>query len=340
MTRVAVFGAGGYTGAELVRLLCMHPSVELVSVHGSERSVGADVADLVPELRGICDMPMLSPEMDPDAEVVMLATPHEVSAQLGAAFLTSGRRVIDLSGAFRFDSNDTVERVYGFRHADERVLSERVYGMPEVVDADWTSARIVACAGCYVTASSIPLRALAQAGVVDTTSPVLIDAISGVSGAGRAASVTTSFCEVSATPYKVWSHRHAPEIEMVTGASVLFTPMLGPWKRGILATVHAALAPNQTGLDVARALDDAYGDEPFVRFLPEGMWPSVGAVERTNCMDVAWAVDERYGRVVLFSAIDNLMKGASGQAVQCLNLMLGLDVRTGLLPLGAKEGVL
>ncbi len=338
MTRVAVMGAGGYTGAELVRLLVSHPEVELVSVHGSEESVGSCLSDRAPELRGVCDMTIEATCGSVDAEVVFLATPHEVSARVAPGLIASGVRVVDLSGAFRFGSVEQVRSVYGFGVSGE-LLAERVYGLPEVVDADFGSARLVSCAGCYVTAASVPLAAAVGAGVVDLSEPVLVDGISGVSGAGRSASAATSFCEVSARAYKVWSHRHGPEMEMVTGASVLFRPMLGPWQRGILATVHAKLAAGARPGDVRTALVDAYADEAFVRVLPEGQWPSVGAVERTNFVDVACAVDEQHGRVVLFGALDNLMKGASGQAVQCMNLMLGLDGRVGLAAGVCGEGV-
>lgn len=331
MTRVAVCGAGGYTGAELVRILLGHPAVELVSVHASAESAGVPIGVRAPELRGVCDLTLAPVDGPIDADVVLLATPHEVSAELATALLAQGKRVVDLSGAFRFASGVQVKKVYGFDLPEPGLLEERVYGLPEVMEADWAGARLIACAGCYVTAASVPLAAVVRAGVVDCGEPVLVDAISGVSGAGRGAGLGSSFCEVSASPYKVWSHRHEAEMEMATGASVLFTPTLGPWKRGILATVHAKLARGKSAADVRAALVDAYAGEPFVRVLPEGVWPSVGAVERTNFIDVACAVDEARGRVVLFGALDNLLKGASGQAVQCMNLMLGLEAGAGLL---------
>jgi N-acetyl-gamma-glutamyl-phosphate reductase len=339
VTRVAVMGAGGYTGAELVRLLVSHPEVELVSVHGSDESVGSCLSDRAPELRSVCDLTIEPTSGAVDAEVVFLATPHAVSARVVPELLGNGVRVVDLSGAFRFGSVEQVRAVYGFDVPSE-VLAERVYGLPEVVEADFGSARFVSCAGCYVTAASVPLAAAVGAGVVDLSEPVLVDAISGVSGAGRGASMGTSFCEISAKAYKVWSHRHGPEMEMATGATVLFRPMLGPWQRGIVATVHAKLAAGASAGDVRTALVDVYADEAFVRVLAAGDWPSVGAVERTNFVDIACAVDEEHGRVVLFGALDNLLKGASGQAVQCMNEMLGLDARVGLLAGFCGEGVL
>jgi N-acetyl-gamma-glutamyl-phosphate reductase len=340
VTRAAVCGAGGYTGAEVVRLLVGHPAVDLVSVHASSESAGVAIAERAPELRGVCDLTLAPVDGDIDAEVVFLATPHAVSAELAPVLLARGRRVVDLSGAYRFASAAQVKQVYGFDLPEPGLLDERVYGLPEVVAADWAGARLVACAGCYVTAASVPLAACVRAGVVDTGETVLVDAISGVSGAGRGAALSSSFCEVSASPYKVMGHRHEPEIAMASGADVLFTPTLGPWKRGILATVHARLARGTSGADVRAALVDAYADEPFVRVLPAGVWPSVSAVERTNFVDVACAVDEERGRVVLFGALDNLLKGASGQAVQCMNLMLGLDAGAGLVPAAGGAVVL
>ncbi|GAB4384010.1 MAG: N-acetyl-gamma-glutamyl-phosphate reductase [Phycisphaerales bacterium] len=339
MIRGSIIGAGGYTGIELVRLLLEHPHFELVSVHGTERSAGEPLAERVPELRHLTNLSILPMDAVPDVDVAFLATPHEVSAELGPALLARGLRVIDLSGAFRLSDPEQVERVYHIRHTHPALLKERVFGMPEVVAADWPSARLVACAGCYVTAASVPLAAVAAAGVIDPDETVLVDAISGVSGAGRAASLATSFCEVSAQPYKVLAHRHEPEIEQVTGASVLFTPTLGPWKRGILCTVHARLAKGATAADVRAALVNAYEGRPLVRVLPEAAWPSVAAIERTNFIDVACATDERRHRVLLFSALDNLLKGASSQAVQCMNLMFGLAEQTGLVPVHSACGL-
>lgn len=329
--KASIVGAGGYTGIELARVLLQHPEVELASVHGTDRSAGEPLVERASELRGLTELKLSSMDAIPDVDAVFLATPHEVSAELAPDLVDRGVRVLDLSGAFRFSDVGQIERVYKIRHARAELLSERVYGMPEVVAADWASARLVACAGCYVTAASVPLAAVVAEGVIDASETVLVDAISGVSGAGRGASLTSSFCEVSAQPYKVMGHRHEPEIEQATGASVLFTPTLGNWKRGILCTSHARLAPGATGASVRAALENAYEGSPFVRVLPQGVWPSVGAVERTNFVDVACAVDERRGRVVLFSALDNLLKGASGQAVQCMNLAFGLPEETGLI---------
>jgi len=329
--RASVIGAGGYTGIELVRLLLTHEQVELVSVHASDGSAGMPLAERAPELRRLTDLALKSMAEVPEVDVVFLATPHEVSAELAPSLLDRNMRVIDLSGAFRFSDAEQVKRVYGIEHARPALLKERVYGLPEIVHADWTSARLIACAGCYVTAASVPLAPVIAAGLAEDSETVLVDGISGVSGAGRGASLASSFCEVSAQPYKVWNHRHGLEIEQATGVPVLFAPMLGPWKRGILCTSHIRLKAGVSSQDVRSVIERVYAGRALVRVLPAGQWPSVAATERTNFIDIACVVDERHGRAALFSSLDNLLKGASGQAVQCMNLAFGLAEQTGLI---------
>jgi N-acetyl-gamma-glutamyl-phosphate reductase len=336
VTRVAIIGVGGYTGIELARLLSAHPQVELVSVHASDASAGQTLSSRAPEMRSVCELTLQPASAVPDADLVFLATPHEVSAELVPTLLDAGLRVVDLSGAFRLNDTASVERVYGIRHANANLLAERVLGMPEVIAADYASARLVSCAGCYPTAACVPLAPLVRGGLIDPAEPALVNGISGVSGAGRTPSLGSLFCEVSAKPYKVLSHRHEPEMAMVSGSDVVFTPHLGPWSRGILCTTHVRLAQGVTADQVREAWASSYVGRAFVRLLPQGEWPSVGAVERTNFVDLACAVDVERGRGILFSAIDNLLKGASGQAVQCMNLMLGLEEVTGLV--GARGG--
>ncbi|MBX3322884.1 MAG: N-acetyl-gamma-glutamyl-phosphate reductase [Phycisphaeraceae bacterium] len=331
MTRVAIIGVGGYTGIELARLLAAHPRVELVSVHATDAWAGKALVERAPELRGLVDLTVQSSRELPDAELVFLATPHEVSADLAPVLVEAGSRVVDLSGAWRLSDAAATERVYALKIPNRELLADRVFGMPEVVRADWARARLVACAGCYPTAACVPLAPLVRDELIDISEPALVNGISGVSGAGRTPTLGSQFCEVSAKPYKVLSHRHEPEMEMACGASVVFTPHLGPWSRGILCTTHAKLHRGVT-VDVMRAsLSNAYGESPFVRLLPDGEWPSVGAVERTNFIDIACAADTKRQRGIVFSAIDNLLKGASGQAVQCMNLMLGFEETAGLI---------
>ena len=344
MIRAVVIGASGYTGAEAVSLLLRHPGATLVGLFGSERrgAAGAPGAEggprfdaIHPRFRGMTDLRV--PPFDAAAlaalapDVVFLATPHEVSHELAPALMERGVRVIDLSGAFRLRDTDVFERVYGFAHAHAGALEKAVYGMPELNREKIRAAPLVACAGCYPTASVLPTAPLVRAGALDGAFPIIIDAISGVSGAGRAPAQGTHFCEVSLQPYKVFAHRHAPEIGSALGREVVFTPHLCAFDRGILATIHAKLAPGWTGGRAREALESAYADEPFVRVLPAGAMPSVGGVRGTNFCDVGLACDDASGHVVLVGAIDNLLKGASGQAVQCMNILTGQPETLGLL---------
>lgn len=342
---VAIVGAGGYTGQELVRLALAHPGYELVGLFGSGRT-GADVAldDVAPALRETTDISILPADAASigatGARVVFLATPHEASATLAGELreLAPGLTIVDLSGAFRFKDASAYPTHYGFEHPHPGLLAEAVYGLPELTRDRLDGAELIACAGCYVTAASVPLAALSRACLLAADRPI-IDAMSGVSGAGRKTQTHTSFCEVSATPYGVFTHRHRPEIEQAVGTPVVFQPMLGPWSRGILATIHVKLAGGVGLRAVTAALEGAYAEEPFIRLLgSDGVMPSVVAVERTNFVDIAWAVEEsdEGTHLVIFSALDNLMKGASGQALQCANIALGLDETAGLSPVARK----
>ncbi|TVQ59581.1 MAG: N-acetyl-gamma-glutamyl-phosphate reductase [Phycisphaerales bacterium] len=341
MIRAVVIGASGYTGAESAALLLRHPDAHLVGLFGSDRRAGGAGAapsrfdELFPRYRALTDLRV--PPYDGAAldalkpDVVFLATPHEVSHELAPALVEKGVRVIDLSGAFRLRDIDVFQRHYGFAHTQANLLERAVYGMPELHREQIAKAPLVACAGCYPTASVLPLAPLVRAGALDASFPFIIDAISGVSGAGRSAAQGTHFCEVSLQPYKVFAHRHAPEIEQALGARVVFTPHLCAFDRGILATIHARLAPGWTGGKARETLEQAYEREPFVRVLPEGVMPGVGAVRHTNFCDVGFACDDASGHVVLVGAIDNLLKGAAGQAVQCMNIQTGRPETAGLL---------
>ncbi len=328
---VAIVGASGFTGCELAWILAGHAEFELVGAFGSsasetERSLGAMDA----RLRGIVDLPISGGSAEAvvasGARLVFLATPHEASAALAGPLIEAGLTVIDLSGAFRLRDASVHASQYGFAR-DSGLLNEAVYGLPERTRAALAGAKLVACAGCYVTAASIPLGALADAGAVAPGTRPIIDAVSGVSGAGRGAGMHLAV--VSATPYGVGSHRHAPEIEMNVGQRVVFQPHLGAFDRGILATTHVQLADGWDAARVSAVFEGVFADEPFVRLMPAGVWPSVAGVRGTNFIDIAWHVDDE-GHAVVFSAIDNLVKGASGQAVQCANVVLGLDETIGL----------
>lgn len=353
-----IVGASGYTGGVLAELLLAHPRVRLAGVFGSSRREEASVAlsALHPCLRGRTSLRVRGGEAGSilgalagsAGGVVFLATPHEASAALAPALLAGGCTVVDLSAAFRLGDASMYPAYYGFEHPAAGLLAGRpggaVYGLAEHASAALRGARLIAVPGCYPTASLLALRPLAERGLVESGWRPIIDATSGVSGAGRVARQSAMFCEVSQGAYGVPAHRHGPEIDLHAGgaAPVVFTPHLGPYDRGIAATMHVRLAPGVGGAEVGAALREAYDGRGFVRLLggigeDEGASPpSVGGVRGTNCCDIAWHAPERGGHARLFSAIDNLVKGASGQAVQCLNLAMGWDERLGLP--GASPG--
>jgi N-acetyl-gamma-glutamyl-phosphate reductase len=344
--RTVIVGAAGYTGAELTGLLASHPHVEIAGLFGSERrsAAGEPALDsLFPRLRGLVDLPVRAASVEaivaarPDA--VFLCTPHEASATLAAPLLHAGMTVLDISAAFRLRQTTDYPAHYGFEHPDPALLDRAVYGLPEWNRGLLAEADLVACPGCYPTSAILALRPLAAAGVIRTDRPVIVDSASGVSGAGRSPAVKSLFCEVSFQPYNALKHRHQPEMRQETGCPVLFTPHLLPLDRGILSTMHAELAEGVDEAAVRDCLHAKYGDEPFVRLLPPGEWPSIAAVERTNFCDIGVAVDLPTRHVLLVSAIDNLLKGAVGQAVQCMNIRFGLPETAGL-PLAPKERAL
>jgi len=310
----------------------------VVGLFGSERRAAEGKAelmsDLFPRLAGACDLPVRAADaaailaLEPDA--VFLATPHEASEKLAPALVAAGTVVLDLSAAFRLKDAALYPRHYGFEHAHAALLPEAVYGLPEVAGEALRTAALVACPGCYPTSVILPVRPLVAAGIVDRARPVIVDSASGVSGAGRSAAVKSLFCEVSLQPYGVLSHRHQPEMAQETGARILFTPHLLALDRGILSTIHAELAPGRTLADARACLERTYADAPFVRLLPPGRWPSIAGVERTNCCDIALGTDDTGTHLVISSAIDNLVKGAAGQAVQAFNVRFGLDESAGL----------
>jgi N-acetyl-gamma-glutamyl-phosphate reductase len=336
MTRVVVVGAGGYSGAEVVGFLLGHGDVEIAALYGSGRGGDGPVpfADLAPRFRGATDLPVLPIDaaglMRHKPDVVFLATPHEASHDLAPDILHGGAVVIDLSAAFRLPRPDLYRRHYGFDHQHAGLLRQAAYGLPEINRAAIRGADLIAVPGCYPTSAILPLHPLVAGSAVAPGWRPIIDSTSGVSGAGRTPALRSLFCEVSLQPYGVLSHRHAPEIAHHAAIDVIFTPHLAPFDRGILSTIHVRLAPDWDAARVSALLRRTYAEEPFVRLLPSGTWPSVAAVRGTNFCDLAWAADE-HGHLILVSAIDNLVKGAAGAAVQCMNLRLGLPETTSLL---------
>ncbi|HEX6501554.1 MAG TPA: N-acetyl-gamma-glutamyl-phosphate reductase [Micromonosporaceae bacterium] len=328
--RVAVAGASGYAGGELLRLLADHPDFEVVTVTGHGQA-GAPLSAVHPHLVSLADLTVTAtaPAALAEADLVFLALPHGTSAEVAAA-LPTGTRIVDLGADHRLADADAWRRYYGGPHA-----GRWVYGLPELPGQRraLAAAERVAGTGCYAVATILALAPLIAAGVADPDDVVVV-AASGTSGAGRSAKPHLLASEVmgALSPYKVGAHQHVPEIKQATGAATLsFTPVLAPMPRGILATVTAR--PARVGLtasDVRHVLAEAYQAEPFVRVLPEGAWPHTGATLGSNAAHLQATVDLDSGRLIVVSAIDNLGKGAAGQAVQCANLMLGLPETAGL----------
>lgn len=327
--RCAVVGATGYAGGELLERLLAQRRVELVGLFGSDRHADTSprIDEVHPRLRGRLEGVVRPADSEtvlatrPDA--VFLATPHETSHDLAPPLLAGGAVVFDLSAAFRLPDPEDYPRHYGFRHRHPDLLGRAAYGLAELNAEAIAASDLVAVPGCYPTAVILPLRPLSDAGLLAAGEPVIVDAVSGASGAGRSPNARTVFSEVSLQAYGVMRHRHEPEMNAHGGAEVVFTPQLAAFDRGILATIHVRLRPGTTEATVRETLAAAY-DGPFVRLLPAGRWPSIRGVERTNFCDIGLAVHPRRPHLVVSSAIDNLVKGAAGQAVQCLELRFGL----------------
>ncbi len=323
---VGVAGATGYAGQELVRLLARHPRVRLARAMGSTR---ADGARALPALTGVWTGALEPFDLDRLAEcdVVFLALPEDASADIAPPLLARGRRVFDLSGAFRLRDEATRSRWYP---AVTALPDGTAYGMTERTSAALAGARLIACAGCYPTAAVLALAPLVSAGLAE--GDIVIDAKSGVSGAGKAPTERTHFCEVdeSLSAYGVFAHRHAAEIEQELGRTVTFVPHLVPLDRGMLETIYLRVPAGTTEAQVGAVFERAYAASPFVRLRGAAL-PVIKHVAHTNFCDIGWRLDEGTERLVVVSCLDNLLKGAAGQAVQNFNVAFGLDERLGLL---------
>lgn len=335
MIKVAIVGASGYAGAELCRLISRHSQLELAGLFVSARSEdqGRLISDLYGNLKSICDLP-LEPLNDVNtlinrAQAVFLATDHKVSHDLAYDLVNAGVAVFDLSGAFRLSDPQVFAKAYGFEHEHLDLLSNAVYALGEYVDIEALKAtKMLSLPGCYPTASQLALKPLVDNGLLDTAFCPVIDAVSGVSGAGRKAKLTNSFCEVSLNAYGVFTHRHCPEICEHLGTKVIFTPHLGNFKRGIHATITAKLKDNVTEEMVVESFEQAYKDKPLVRFSANAL-PKLASVQNTPFCDLGLKVSDGY--VVVCSCIDNLLKGASAQAIQILNLYYGFKETEALI---------
>jgi N-acetyl-gamma-glutamyl-phosphate reductase len=338
MYKIGIVGASGYTGVELARLLVNHPDVEL-TVATSRQYAGRMLSDVYPNLRGLTDIVLedvVIEDLVNRADLFFTAVPHQTAMNIVPAFLKAGRKVVDLSADFRIDDAQVYEAWYQ-THIAKEFLEEAVYGLPEINRAKIKGARLVANPGCYPTSIILGLAPLLKNGIIDPFT-IIADSKSGTSGAGRGASVATLYCEVTDgfKAYKVGNHRHTPEIEQEIsklagqGVTISFTPHLVPMVRGILSTIYAGLAKDVSQAEVDSLYQDFYKNERFVRPCSPGTFPATQFVRGSNYCDIGCKVDVRTKRIVVVSAIDNLVKGAAGQAVQNMNIVLGLDETAGL----------
>ena len=339
MIKAGIIGATGYAGAEIVRLLMGHPEVE-IKWYGSRSYIDQRYADIYRNMFQIVEDVCKDDNLDKLAEevyVIFTATPQGFCASVINEEILSKVKVIDLSADFRIKDVKTYEKWYGIEHKSPEYIKEAVYGLCEINREDIKKARLVANPGCYTTCSILSLYPLVKEGLIDP-STIIIDAKSGTSGAGRGAKMDNLFCEVNENmkAYGVATHRHTPEIEeqlgYAAGEEIIlnFTPHLVPMNRGILVTAYASLKEKVSYETVRAAYDKYYEKEKFVRVLDKDVCPQTKWVEGSNYVDVNFKIDERTGRVIVMGALDNLVKGAAGQAVQNMNLVFGLEESTGL----------
>lgn len=338
MIKVAIVGASGYTGVELLRILVRHPEVEICCVT-SRQHEGLPISHVFPSLHGFCDLicePLDVADIAAKADLVFTALPHKSAMEVVPGFLEAGCKVVDLSADYRLKDQVVYEQWYQAHNSPE-LFSEAVYGLPELYRQELVDARLVANPGCYPTSVILALAPLLTNELIDTES-LIVDSKSGASGAGRGAKQGTLFCEVNEgfKAYGIASHRHTPEIEQELAnftskpISLSFTPHLLPVNRGILSTCYATLLQNKNTAELLDIYHDFYADERYVRVMPGNELPNVSFVQGTNFCDVGLVSDERTGRVIVVSAIDNLVKGSAGQAVQNMNIMCGYKETSGL----------
>lgn len=341
MVKVGIVGASGYSGLELVKLLLAHPEVEITFVTGTSRVAGQNIVELHPSLRGQVDIELLPTDIEDilksKVDCVFLATPNETSLDLVPRLMKeSDMKVIDLSGSFRFKDGSLYPEYYGFENNNTNLLSESVYGLPELNKSLVREARLLANPGCYPTSVILALAPLLEAGLIETSQRIIIDSKSGVTGAGRKPTENTHYVEAneSMKAYKVHGHRHEPEIiqELSKATSfkvrASFTPHLLPVNRGILSTIYAEVKDDVTLESIHNTLLDRYKYEKFVRVLPVNQLPEIKHVAYSHYCDIGFSL--RGTELILVSCIDNLLKGASSQAIQNFNLMFGYKEDLGL----------
>ena len=339
MIKAGIIGSTGYAGQELVRILLGHPNAEIVW-YGSRSYIDKDYSEVYGNMFELVDAKCMDDNMEELAEkadVIFTATPQGFCASMVNDEILSKTKIVDLSADFRLKDVSVYEKWYKIEHKSPQYLQEAVYGLCELARDSVKKARLVANPGCYTTCSILSLYPLVKEHMIDADA-IIIDAKSGTSGAGRGAKVANLYCEVneSIKAYGVATHRHTPEIEeqlgYANGAPIVlnFTPHLVPMNRGILVTAYASLVQKYSYEDIRAVYDKYYKDEYFVRILKKGVCPETRWVEGSNFVDVNFVIDERTGRIIVMGALDNIVKGAAGQAVQNMNLMFGLDETEGL----------
>ncbi|MBN2569856.1 MAG: N-acetyl-gamma-glutamyl-phosphate reductase [Deltaproteobacteria bacterium] len=338
MLKVSIYGASGYTGQELLRLLIRHSQVDITSIT-SRKYKGVHLSDVFPVFKNLTAIKFMdaSPgKIIPLCDVVFLALPHGEAMEIVPEFLSAGKKVVDLGADFRFNEVETYEKWYG-KHASPSLMKRAVYGLPELHRDELKGADFVANPGCYPTSAILGLAPLIANQCVDNES-IIVDSKSGASGAGREPQLGSLFCEINEgfKAYKVGVHRHTPEIEQELSLlakkniRISFTPHLIPVNRGILSTIYVNNRMNLSTPEIVRVYEEFYGDEPFIRIQKPGIMPDISSVRGSNYCDIGITVDDRTGRIIIVSVIDNLVKGAAGQAVQNMNLMCGLPEANGL----------
>jgi len=338
MIKVAIFGASGYTGQELTRILLGHPGVQLVAAT-SRRFAGLPIAEVFPSLYGLTSLKYSNStpqEIASICDIVFLALPHGVSMAIAPVFITAGKKVIDLSADYRLRDLATYESWYA-KHTSAQMLKDAVYGIPELYRPEIKKAKLIANPGCYPTSIILGLAPALKSKLLDG-STIIADSASGVSGAGRDPQTGSLFCEVDGgfKAYKVGKHRHTPEIEQelctLAGENfaITFTPHLLPVKRGILSTIYATLKEDITLPQIYALYSSFYAAEKFVRVCPVGSYPNISSVTGSNYCDIGIACDTRTKRIIVIAAIDNLIKGAAGQAVQNMNVICSFEEDAGL----------
>lgn len=337
MIKTCIIGASGYTGAELAALVHHNKQFELAALYVSTNSVdaGKSLGQIHPQFFNSINLPLQSIDesnlsaLSDKFDLIFLATPHEASHNWMNKLCGRKAVIMDLSGAFRIKDKHKFAEYYGFEHQADTLLNQAVYGLADWHQEQISRANLVAVPGCYPTAALTALKPLQQDALIDPAHFPIINAVSGTSGTGRKAALTNSFTEVSLQAYGVLGHRHQPEIADYLGTDVIFTPHLGNFKRGILATITVKTTANVTEQQISNAYQQAYQGNPIVRL--RDSWPKIDDVVGTPYCDLFWKLDKKTGYLVITSAIDNLLKGASSQAMQCANLRFGFESHAGLV---------